>query len=490
MDGLTVPTSPMQALQADHERLLNRLDDSGGVPDIGFTHPPLEHLPFETQALIHEARAYIERSKEKSEWISDGRDRSQLRANLRFWASYLLNYTGVYPDTTLRPARLYMGEFSASSARSLANYEADQAVDDDAFISNGEMSSGLVELEKEDGETGEGIETLTDEASVHDQSPWSSGLSRFFGMIAILVVGVIPLAAVCLALSLFYNLDNQSPWVSAGNAATQTATAALRLPSPTPIALQTKTPARVTGSAAYFPESDLPLLIAQVTTGEPSGEGSGCAPVLALSFEAPKAVGDISIPQSSVTVYVAGTEEVVAQVTLEPGGKPQLLKLQAPGHTQTAQDWLVQGEHPWIGMEAVILSAGLFEDCENNQVSIVYQSQSGVDGWQQAMDNASSNQLSLHWKLLTWGPQALHAQTWVAAIMLEATGGNGKFVYYAEGDLAAPPAGYPPEALLTADQVVLEQLNCGSAVVQVGVTSGGLSVSRALAIQTVLPECR
>lgn len=490
MNGLAAPSSPMQALQADHERLLSRLDDSKSVPDIGIIPLPLDQLSYETQALIHEARAYIERSKAESEWISDGRDRSQLRANLRFWASYLLNYTGVYPDTTLRPARPYLGDFTAFSERSQADSELDQPGDPDARVSNGEMNLGLVELEKETGEFEEDVEAETDESSLRDQSSWSSRLSRFFGMIAILVVGVVPLAAVCLALSLFYNLDNQSPWVAAGNAATQTATAALLLPSPTPLNFQTPTPDRAPNSLAYFPESDLPLLLAQVTTGQPSPDGSGCVPVLALSFDAPQLVGNRSIPPGVVKVYPAGADVAAAQVTLKPGAAPQLLRLDSPGNTQAPQDWFVQGEHPWMGMEAVILSGGLFEDCAWNQVSIVYQPQSGGDAWQQAMDTGSSSQLSLNWRLLTWGPQALHGQTWVAAILLEAKGGDGKYVYYAAGDLAASSAGNPTETLLPADQVILEQSLCVSAIAQVGVTSGGASLSRALAIQPVLAACR
>ena len=74
MDGMTLPPSPMQALQAEHERLLGRLDDAGGVPCTSPTPPPIDKLSYETQALLHEARAYIERSKAESEWMSDAHD--------------------------------------------------------------------------------------------------------------------------------------------------------------------------------------------------------------------------------------------------------------------------------------------------------------------------------------------------------------------------------------------------------------------------------
>ena len=38
-----------------------------------------------------------------AEDISAPRERDQLRAILRFWASYVYDMTGTYPDTTLRP---------------------------------------------------------------------------------------------------------------------------------------------------------------------------------------------------------------------------------------------------------------------------------------------------------------------------------------------------------------------------------------------------
>ena len=73
-------------LQAGHQRLLDRLDQ---VTD--------------SAAFVTEVRAYIAQVCEEAQWISEPRDRNQLRANLRFWASYVYDQTGTYPQTTMLP---------------------------------------------------------------------------------------------------------------------------------------------------------------------------------------------------------------------------------------------------------------------------------------------------------------------------------------------------------------------------------------------------
>jgi hypothetical protein len=47
---------------------------------------------------------YIEQARSQAREIARPRDRDQLRANLRFWATYLYDETGAYPDTSLVPA--------------------------------------------------------------------------------------------------------------------------------------------------------------------------------------------------------------------------------------------------------------------------------------------------------------------------------------------------------------------------------------------------
>jgi hypothetical protein len=489
MDGLTLPPSPMQALQAEHERLLGRLDDVGGVPCAGPNLPPIEKLPSNTQALIHEARAYIDRAKTESEWISDGRDRSQLRANLRFWASYLVNCTGAYPDTTLRPARPFMGEFPGQASTPPVIYGDEGVSGEEAFASNEAPVLDLDDLEPEGDADDTGITSDGDAAMTHARPFWYARLSRFFGLIAILIVGVIPLAAVCLALGLFYNLDNRNPW-SASDSATQTAMVVQQLSSPTPSPILTAEAGPAPGLPSPTPVAEQPILFAQVTTGQPSPAGADCAPVLALSLDVPETTGGMPIPAADVAVYPAGSDIAVASAVLEPGAAPLSLRLEASDPGPTGQDWWVQADHPWLSVEVVLLPGSLFENCAQNQVAIVYRTQPGAKIWQQVEAPASPGDLGLSWKILTWGPEALEARTWVAAISLQAAGGDGNYVYSADGDLATTPAGNRQGGVLPADQVVLEQAFCASALAQAGVTSAGKSMSRPLAVQLVLPECR
>ena len=74
-------------LQTEHLRLLAQRE-AGSDP----------------QALLKNAQAYIAQARVAAEGIAAPRDRDQLRANLRFWATFVFDQTGVYPDTTLRPS--------------------------------------------------------------------------------------------------------------------------------------------------------------------------------------------------------------------------------------------------------------------------------------------------------------------------------------------------------------------------------------------------
>jgi hypothetical protein len=166
------------------------------------------------------------------------------------------------------------------------------------------------------------------------------------------------------------------------------------------------------------------------------------------------------------------------------------LRLEETGAFQANLDWLVKVDHPWLGVESVILSGALFEDCGRNQVSVVYRSQTGDEIWQQALDSAQPGDLSLNWMLLTWGPDALERQSWVAVVKLIAAGGNENYVYFGRGDLTVPSAVGTVNGVLPGDQVVLGQEYCVPVVAQVGVTSAGQSLSRALAVRMVFPECQ
>ncbi len=77
-----------EELQQAHQHLLDRVDE---VTD--------------KAAFVIEVQSYVARVCEEAVEVSAPRDRDQLRANLRFWASYVYDAIGTYPNTTMRPAR-------------------------------------------------------------------------------------------------------------------------------------------------------------------------------------------------------------------------------------------------------------------------------------------------------------------------------------------------------------------------------------------------
>ncbi len=74
--------TPFDELQREHERLLEGTN----------------------AAELTAVTAYIDRARAQAARIGDPRERDQLRANLRYWASVVYDRSGTYPATTLLPA--------------------------------------------------------------------------------------------------------------------------------------------------------------------------------------------------------------------------------------------------------------------------------------------------------------------------------------------------------------------------------------------------
>lgn len=78
-------------LQAEHQHLLKEYEANR-----------------DSNELLSAVCSYIEKVRAEAESVTLARDRDQLRANLRFWASFVFDKTGIYPQTTLRPAALVL----------------------------------------------------------------------------------------------------------------------------------------------------------------------------------------------------------------------------------------------------------------------------------------------------------------------------------------------------------------------------------------------
>ncbi|CAG0934467.1 hypothetical protein TFLX_03504 [Thermoflexales bacterium] len=79
--------TPFEELQAAHERLMEQ-----------------SKAPADVDAFVTEVQRGIHQMCVAAEQIPAPRERDQLRAILRFWAAYVYDHTGTYPDTTLHPA--------------------------------------------------------------------------------------------------------------------------------------------------------------------------------------------------------------------------------------------------------------------------------------------------------------------------------------------------------------------------------------------------
>lgn len=85
-------------LQQRHEDLLARQDAL--TPEEAHRGSPA------TDQLLGDARQFVTDAVAQSDTITDPRERDILRAYLRYWATFIYEYSGVFPKTDLRPADL------------------------------------------------------------------------------------------------------------------------------------------------------------------------------------------------------------------------------------------------------------------------------------------------------------------------------------------------------------------------------------------------
>lgn len=85
-------------LQQRHEALLAR-QDALAADDIRQRAPAAE-------GLIQDARQFVADAVAQSDQVADPRERDLLRAYLRYWATFIYDWSGVFPKTDLRPAAL------------------------------------------------------------------------------------------------------------------------------------------------------------------------------------------------------------------------------------------------------------------------------------------------------------------------------------------------------------------------------------------------
>jgi len=389
-------------LQAEHQALLARLDRG---------EPPA--------AVLDAVRAFIARAQTHSAGIASARDRDQLRANLRFWGSFVFDHSGVYPDTTLRP-----------------------------------------------GPTPSSIPV--DTRPTPPSRPLAVGPLLLAGLAGLLCLGLVVVAGL-LALNAATGLvpasETPGPILTVGGTestpsppvtpdlteteivgADMTATAAIATPTPTK--------AVVLGS----------LMLADVTLSA----GPDCAARTALvSVVGGGPISPAEAAGALVELRRAGSREADAAAQFKGEGEVVALSVDV-FDDEESEPFLLSVAHPTLVFSSLILQFGA--GCANNVAEVRFVTTEAVAG--PGAPPPVAGDLELGWELIAWGPAPEDPGVWVAQIELFADGGDGNYIFW---DGEAHSADSP--------DILLSERACGPARRMVGVSSAGRSVLREIILQ-------
>ncbi len=85
--------------------------------------------------------------------------------------------------------------------------------------------------------------------------------------------------------------------------------------------------------------------------------------------------------------------------------------------------------------------------------------------------------LQVNYQVVTYGPSPFNAEAWVIEIQLTATGGDNRYVFWADGQR------------LDGDHYTIDGAACRAAAFTIGATSGGQAVRRDVTLKSPLPKC-
>jgi len=476
-------------LQAQHQALLNQRQTDRDIP-----------------ALVEAVKAYVKRVRDESEVVPSPRDRDQLRANLRFWSTFLYDHTGVYPDTTLRPplpSVLEVGStgdvappsapvLEAGSARPMAQMQAPKKglpISRIAILGIGAFAILLIVL----------IGGLILSRSLRNRSLSGFSPTKMPASMSGTEVAAMPTETlspstgasqipqpaeatelVGINTTVVEHVVTVTPYIDQGAVATATPTM-VSFPATATEALLIP----VTGGGGggeFVPDYLRPVLSARVSV---STNPSACeVGVIQVAFN----LG----PNESVTQTVPVSERELGINVRQIGGAlnapaPRLRRDQNNfvfplGDTVGVPTYLVHIEHPLLTADDVIVQIG--RDCINNLVKVTYswsQGSSFVD-----IEPPRNPSLALEWELVNWGPvprldPANPETAWVAMLNLTTGNHSGDVVYFKYSSYE----GFQP---LAGNQVLLEGYDpCEPAVMLVGAASEGQSIARE--IRLVSPYC-
>jgi hypothetical protein len=450
-------------LQMEHQALLARLD-RGEKP----------------AALLEPVRSFIARATAQSANISSARDRDQLRANLRFWGSFVFDHAGVYPDTTLRPGPTPdpAGVYPDTTLRPSPTPEP----------ATGPLTSNALPP----------ITTLLP-AEVSRSVP----RAMIFGLGClglIILVGLLVLAGG----SLLNFVNGPGTGVSSTPPATATPLTS-RTPGPGVATQPTeKTPGpaltqdltetqlvSVTLTASTQPAggtaTSTPDLNATATATSPAtpagglsslmlaevtqSDGRDCnARTVNIRFDGAGRIPDGEMLGALVELRRAGSRDPDAAARFTDAAAGVTLRVEGFDN-ESSEPALLSVNQPPLAFSSVVLQFGA--GCTDNLAEVRYVAKEAPAGLEAA---PADGDLELGWTLVTWGPAPQDPGAWVAQLQLFARGGDDNFIFW---DGAAYSTERP--------DILLSERACTLARRLVGVSSAGRSVLREIILQT--PYC-
>ncbi len=403
-------TNPYREIMDDHQALLARYETER-----------------QDAAFLQAVREYIESARAACADISDPRERDQVRANLRFWASFVFERTGVYPDTTLFPPRVPW----------------------------------------EGGEKGVAEESLPMAEPVPSApaaSPWLWPAVVVVGLLAVLSIGTLATQLLRPA------RPTSTPTQASVSTFTPSPTATYPVgttPTFTPTPEGTEEPGTPTATPTPTPTHS-PRWVPQLSLAELVFEPSATCEQRTLRVELPSASAAL-LKTAALQVVNTASQQVVSTLSIA-----KLEKLSAAFNLNkygTADEATYLVTLLDAGLPAVQVLVPFSADCTHNQAVIVYEQ---VQVPALADELPQDPALALDWKVLGWGPMP-DQQHWVAELLLEAKGGTGTPIFWLDG------------ARVEGRTVLVQGEACQPARHLIGVTSGGRLTVRELILAA--PYC-
>lgn len=402
-------------LQTEHEQLLAYAEQTADKASVART-----------------AADYIARVRAASSQIGDPRQRDQLRANLRYWGAFVYEHTGEYPNSSLQPATVAAPPVAPPP--------------------------------------------------VH--IPWGLiiGAAAIVGVVvggivlgSILVFGVTG-SSMSQSATDFLE-DTVATAVQATLSAEDTTSEAGEEPTATPLptntlapgetAVPTNTPSPTATATPVPPTEQVPDVTepefarSQFFVDVAVSPNASCRQrIVAVNMT----TSSFDVSNTPIAVYFLGSFQPVLFANFNENGQT-VLDFGEFGSTDSSA-FLVRIANPQLPVSDTIVQFS--SDCSRNAQTLTYRVDLGPSF---IRSDTLTDTARLDWTVLSWGPSPFNNQ-WVAVVELFAFGGDGNYVFWADGlplegstvtlfGQACQPARLPI-GLTTAGQATLTEINLTS----------------------------